>query len=109
MLQTAAQQAYNHLEQGPKFPKVDIWYSGLSLPTRAPNRLQSIINRWRPVEMPKQAFCLDYSQQSSDSGDRLHCNDRHHFYSGKCSVTQRTIGDQKPCLLITFKEGLKPF
>ncbi len=32
MLQTAAFQAYNHLEQGPKFPKVDIWDSGLSYP-----------------------------------------------------------------------------
>jgi hypothetical protein len=64
MLQTAAQQAYNRLEQGPKFPKVDIQNSGLSLPTRAPNRLQSIINRLRPAEMPEQAFCLDFSKQS---------------------------------------------
>jgi hypothetical protein len=64
MLQTAAQQAYNHLEQGPKFPKVDIRDLELSLPTRAPKRLQSIINRLRPAEIPKQAFCLDYSKQS---------------------------------------------
>ena len=28
---------------------------------RAPNRLQSIIDRPRPAEMPKEAFCLDYS------------------------------------------------
>ncbi len=54
MLQTAAQQAYNHLEQGPNFPKVDIRDSGLSLPMRAPNRLQSIIDRLRPVEMLKK-------------------------------------------------------
>ncbi len=54
MLQTAAQQAYNHLEQGPKFPKVDIWDLGLSLPTRAPNWLQSIIDRQRPAEIPKK-------------------------------------------------------
>ena len=64
MLQTAAQQAYNHLEQGQKFPKVDIRDSGLFLPTRAPNRQQSIINRLRTAEMPKQAFCLEYSKQS---------------------------------------------
>jgi hypothetical protein len=36
MFQTAAQQAYNHLEQGPKFPKVDIQDSGLSYPLEHP-------------------------------------------------------------------------
>jgi hypothetical protein len=32
----------------------------------------------------------------------MHCYNQHHFYSGKCSVTQRTIGDQKPCLLTSL-------
>ncbi len=100
MLQTAAQQSYNHLEQGPKILKMDIQDSGLSLSKRATNWLQPIINRLRPPKMPKQAFYPDYSKPSLDSEDRLHCNDRHHFYSSKCSVTQRTIGDQKPCLQI---------
>jgi len=38
--------------------------SGLSLPLRAPNQINSIIERLRPAEMPKQVFCLDYSKQS---------------------------------------------
>ncbi len=79
---------YNHLEQGPKFPKVDIRDSGVSLPTRAPNPLQSIITRLRPMAMPEEAFHQDHSTQSEDSGDRQHCDDRHYFYSDKCQVTQ---------------------
>ncbi len=46
------------------------------------------------MAMPEEAFHQDYSEQSKDSGDRQHCDDRHHFYSGKCSVTQQTTGDQ---------------
>jgi hypothetical protein len=63
MLQTTVQTAHKHLEQSPKFPKGDSRLGTLP-PMRAPNQLQSIIDMARPTEMPKEAFCLDYSKQS---------------------------------------------
>ena len=56
--------AAQHLEQGPKFSEGGYLRLGTLLPTRVPNRLQSIIDRLRPAEMPKEAFCLDHSKQS---------------------------------------------
>ena len=78
--------AYQHLEQSPNFRNGDLRL-GTLLPMRAPNWLQSIIDRLSPAEVPKEVFRLDYSKQSYDSGDRLHCNNHYHPNSGKCSVT----------------------
>ena len=63
MLLTAAQQHINTKSKVQNFRNGDSRL-GTLLPTRAPNRLQSIIDRLRPAEMPKEAFCLDYIKQS---------------------------------------------
>ncbi len=57
MLQTAAQQHINILSKVQNFRNGDLRLGTLP-PMRAPNWLQSIIDRPRPAEMPEEALCL---------------------------------------------------